>query len=497
MRSMSDPRPDSSPTGSPEVFLMEDHCDSYPFWRERSLRGGICVHLDAHLDLSDEGFPTEVMDAIRQTESADALRAFRSNPHLPWGGYHAGNYLYPALLDGTVSSIYWVIPPWLPRGRGLLEWTRGELQNWYQVTLDDYASLRLVDRRVEGTILGRPFTLCTIENLPRLDAPVLLDIDVDYFLDHDDSLFEAPDAILDALHQRLARPTATTVSYSVNGGYTPLEHRYVGEVLQAGAHQAARAAMRGDRLRAAGDTAGAVRAYEGLVEQGFKAAGHYKLSLAMEAAGRPDEARHHAIEAAATDEHYRPRAVDIAFLHFRRRDYRPTVEWLRRARDEDPLDAPLTLYIEGLAHLREGQHTAAIDCFERVLDEPALRPQERAYICTMLGRTLLREGRREDALTALRRAVADDPKSGLYHIHLAHGLRELRLLDEAARHYRKAITLAGGTLASLEAHRSLAAVYEASGQRLLADAELRRLQAKDVVGTFSMRAMLNRKGDPA
>lgn len=483
------------------VFLMEDHCDAYPEWRGLGAHDLPCVHLDAHLDLSDEAFPRAVLEALAAARTADEVRAYRTHPRLPWGGYHAGNYLYPAMHDGTVSHLYWVIPPWLPRRAHLLDWARRELQGWVQMTLDDYASLHTVGDRVEGRVLGRPFTLCTLEALPAFDGRVLLDVDVDYFLDHDDTLFAPVDEIVERVRSRLGVPIATTIAYSVNGGYTPLEHRYVGDLLvalaaqaKAGDAEAGRTMRRGDRLRIEGRFDDAIDAYTAAAEHGalFTAAARYKTALAHAAAGHADEARRAFAEAAGCDPHYRARAVDVAFLWFRRRDYANTLEWLQRARVESPEETPLTLYIEGHAHLRERALSRGVEAFEQLLADPSLRPADRAHISSVLSRARLRDGRAAAAVEAAREAVEHDPENGLYHLRLADGLRAASLVDEAARHYRKAISLCGHTVGSLDAHESLIALYEASGQHLLASSETRRLVKKDVVGTFAARAMLGR-----
>ncbi|MBM3461626.1 MAG: hypothetical protein FJX76_05950 [Armatimonadetes bacterium] len=487
---------------SAPVFVMEDHCDAYPAWKGLAFQEAVCVHLDAHLDLSDEGFPRETVEGILACKTADDLHRFRSNPRLPWGGFHAGNYLYPAVLDDTVRTLYWVVPPWLPQGRDLLAWTRDELQKWYDVTLDDYASLRTVDGRVEGRLLGRPFTLCTVDRLPTLGGPVLLDIDVDYFLDADDTIFEAPDRILEILQRKALVPESITVSYSVNGGYLPLEHRYVGDLVVAltrgeateDSLRAARRIIAADRLRARGASSEALAEYFAAMGAGyFLPSLHFKISRALLDEGRFDEATRHAGEAAALDAHYRPRALDVAFVHFRRKNHAATLEWLRRACDEDSLDAPLARYIEGLSHMRAGDYPSAIALWQGLVDEPTFRASEQAYLRVVLGRALYREGRSGEALTHLRKAAQMEPHNALYQQHLGDALGHEGLLDEAARHLRKAISLDDRRLSVLDAHRMLAEVYDAGGKRLMADAERRRLITKDVLGTASLESMVKRK----
>ncbi|NDD28415.1 MAG: hypothetical protein EB084_09150 [Proteobacteria bacterium] len=473
-------------TSGERSVIMEDHGDAYPAWRGGNVAGITCVHLDAHLDLSDEGLTPAHIEAMRQARTPESLRGLRADPHLPWGGYHGGNYLYPALLDGTVSSLVWVIPPWLPGQADLLTFTRVELQKWYQVTLADHASFHLIDGTVRGTVLGRPFTLCTIENLPRIEEPMLLDIDADYFLDHDDGLFTDVEVITETLSGLLDRAAMITVAYSVEGGYMPLEHRYVGDLVlrllsghDPSSALAARHLRRGDTARAERRFSDALAAYEAAArEPWLAAAARLKQSLVSSDLGRSDDARRLAAEAAAIDGRYAPRALDVAFLFLRRGDPARAVSHLSRAREENPLDASLTLYMEGVAHLLAQHFDDAALAFQRLLLSDALPPAECAQMSMMLSRALLRAGQAVEAVSAARRAVDTGPGIGAHHLQLAHALRATNRSEEAARHYRKAISLTDHAIASIEAHRALIALYQASGQTLLAQGEMRRLARK-------------------
>ena len=84
--------------------LFDDHYQALPTWREAGLDGLTCVHVDAHLDVSTDGFTERSLAGIAKARTREELAAFRGNPRLPWGGLHCGNYLYPALLDGTVTT---------------------------------------------------------------------------------------------------------------------------------------------------------------------------------------------------------------------------------------------------------------------------------------------------------------------------------------------------------------------------------------------------------
>jgi tetratricopeptide (TPR) repeat protein len=212
--------------------LFDDHFEAFLVWREAGLSGLTCVHVDAHLDVSADGFSEQALQGIAKAKSRDEVGAFRGNPKLPWGGFHCGNYLYPALLDGTVTTFVWVVPAGFAEG-SLVQNARQTLQNWLDMRIEDFRSLKTVKGRVEGQLLGRRLVICTSDNLPEFSpeeqANIALDIDVDYFVRiKDDRMWQSPHQLRRDLGD--LRPVALTVATSCEGGYTPLSHRWLGQV---------------------------------------------------------------------------------------------------------------------------------------------------------------------------------------------------------------------------------------------------------------------------
>lgn len=192
---------------------MEEHHQAYFAWRQAGVRQAWCWHVDAHLDLSRDG-----LDHWRDGQGP------LGNAYVPWGGLHCGNYLYPAIQEGLVGRLTWVIPPWLVQGP-LLSWARTHLEGWLDLRLEEWAGLREAEGVVRGTLLGIPFELGTDQTLPRPDGPVLLDLDLDYFVDEHGQLW--------GQELRSVDSPLTTVAYSVKGGYLPAGMRWLGERWQA------------------------------------------------------------------------------------------------------------------------------------------------------------------------------------------------------------------------------------------------------------------------
>lgn len=197
---------------------MEEHCEAYFAWKRAGIREAWCWHVDAHLDIGRDGLDEGTLAALAECDgySEAQQRGLCGDPFLPWGGLNCGNYLYAAIRQGIVGRLTWVIPPDLPVG-GLLSWARNHLNGWLDLEIAESVALKERQGYVAGTLLGIPFWVGPAEALPPPDEPVLLDIDLDYFLTTRGELWAESQAFPPACF--------TTVAYSVKGGYLPPEHR--------------------------------------------------------------------------------------------------------------------------------------------------------------------------------------------------------------------------------------------------------------------------------
>lgn len=194
---------------------MEDHSQAYFAWKRAGIRDAWCWHVDAHLDIGRDGLDPAALDRLQP--ALEPLPDLTGNPYVPWGGLNCGNYLYPAIRHGLVGRLTWVIPPDLPQGK-LLAWARTHLNGWLDLSVEESAGLRDAGGFIEGTLLGIPFQVGTAAALPIPQEPVLLDIDLDYYLNQQGEVWSQPPG-------PLPKSLFTTVAYSVLGGYTPTAER--------------------------------------------------------------------------------------------------------------------------------------------------------------------------------------------------------------------------------------------------------------------------------
>ncbi|MBI5873378.1 MAG: UPF0489 family protein [Candidatus Omnitrophica bacterium] len=205
-----------------EILNIEDHDQAYYAWKQRGLKGRTLVHIDAHMDFGR--IPDMDLEEIAKVEGRQEMEHLLSRQPA-WNPYskkkekmvHIGNYIYPAMRDGIVDKFYWVVPDpsWRTRrGRNRIK----RNINWNKDTI-----------------------VSSLESLKTIEEPVLLDIDVDFMLTpfiwkdqgQDRTPWIFPQELVKQLNDKKIVFDIATISYSVNGGYTPLRFKYLGDELKS------------------------------------------------------------------------------------------------------------------------------------------------------------------------------------------------------------------------------------------------------------------------
>lgn len=417
---------------------MEDHRQALFFWQELGIREATCIHVDAHLDTAEFDIPP--------LSTA------------PFAEIHCGNYLLHALKQGVVSQVVWVIPPHLCQGKLDVNWALTELVRWNFLKLMDVAALRQVGGRVEGQLEGKPLTFCTSERLPPITGPCLLDIDADYFLGPADEVWETPFQLQEYLGVREWR--AITVAYSVEGGYTPVQRRFLGDLtamLYRGEGELAVHYWR----QLSGELA-----WDEALPTWLQAA-----RLATQACGCGLDLGGAAWKKAAQlDPGYALDPFDLACQRWQRQDYAGARRWLEQV-DWVGVD-----YLRGLVANSEGRFGEAVKCWGRLLEKD-LTWEHQAHVRHLRGLTLARQARHAEAVEEFRLALQVRPRQAFLWRELARCQSQLGESAGAAKSFRKAIQLAPEELASAEARVELAQLYLELGQITLLQAECQRMRA--------------------
>lgn len=418
------------PSPSPEnVALMDDHFEALPFWLQKAgPRAGLSlIHVDAHLDVQECGLPPTLLHQF--LEGADP-HGLRGNLKLPWGGLHCGNFLYPALKSGLVEQLVWVVPQFLvPPDRSLLAWSRQELTRWIDLDLADYRSFTSpTAHRIEGSLWGRSFSICYSHDLPQFKGTVALDIDVDYFIRlTDDSLWQTPQE----LHQHLAglRVELLTIATSLEGGYTPVNLHHLGQ----------------DCLKA------------------------WDLPLDFPI-------------------HYQAQISDRIWREIHREQYPAAQELLDGLAPDDLAGCYLQAIVSSHHNPANGKRPE--DGLERLLSLPDISEAQRAQVLLMQAE-LCDRSQHHRAIALLRQALKLLPDRYDVRYTLAKRQRDAGHYAEAARTLRQTLQYSQDRVSGLEHLLELARTYSQLGQTALAQATHRQLQAKDVLGIYSMESILD------
>ncbi|HUP39582.1 MAG TPA: hypothetical protein VM115_05650 [Vicinamibacterales bacterium] len=377
------------------VHVFEVHDAALDVWRDAAVDDRILVHIDAHHDMW-------WLDDDRLTTAA--------------------NFLCPAITRGMFREIHWVVPD----GSFSTRTARRTLIRHVQSLLRQYPDgshiVSTDPASITATIQNRRLTICTLDTLPEMRDDVLLDIDVDYLViprvshnradTHCDRPWRWPADLLTRMERAGVRASLVTIAYSVEGCYTPLRWKYLGDELA----ERMRTSTRSDAVAGFERMRNAVSA---LAEGNVRAAEEDYLE-----AGR-------LLPASAAPEHH------LALLYLHRGDRDLAQRHFARARQID------ASYCTGFATLGphyfwQGRHAEARAEFAEAL---ILNPDDPHASIGMAWISAASRNWRS-AIGWYERSLAVCDESLDAHRGLGDAYMEVRDFDAAARHYERSLQLA-------------------------------------------------------
>jgi tetratricopeptide (TPR) repeat protein len=443
----------------PDVVVMENNSGAYLAWRQAEVYDRVLIHFDSHLDV--EWMDAVVLHRILNAPTPQALQDLERDPYdlhlIPDRPLDIKNFIYPAIKSGMVREMYWVI---LEDDLAALlhEYTQIVLASVKRLPLADLDSVQLDGGRIRMQLYGMPLTICRLADLPAIDEPVLLDVDMDYF----DSPYLTtrlalpklwPGDVVEALKAKGLRTDLVTVAYSNREGYLDLAYRYLGDELvtllrdppraQASSHQVFAHHRASDRLRAAGQLQEAVaELQQGLRIDPGRASLHYNLSLLYDALGRAPEAAQARQRAMELDAAYAQSALYLADWFFQKRLHAEAIPLYRELVQRQPRSLYLRFRLAE-ANLATRQVANAI---AHLAVAAELAPHL-ADVHRLLGDAHAMHGDVQAAIDAYRRAIALDPGLDVAYYGLGNGFVRQREAVQALGAYRQALAL-NPTLAS-------------------------------------------------
>lgn len=232
------------------IRLIEDHHEAYYLWQGEGFKNKTLVHLDAHIDFGfhDVKPPQQIFKEARTKTDLkiglERLILFKKFQFSEKELTNIGNYIYPAIRDGVVNKFYWVIPGSGSEFRKSIKTLKGILGGF--IRMDPYKNTKIETGRysINATIYNIPFCVVTLDSLPEIKEDVLLDIDVDFLTTPSLKLANptsqigerepwiSPPTLLNVIKDKIRPHVFTTVSYSVNGGFTPMKYKFLGDEIR-------------------------------------------------------------------------------------------------------------------------------------------------------------------------------------------------------------------------------------------------------------------------
>ncbi|MCX5680260.1 MAG: tetratricopeptide repeat protein [Candidatus Omnitrophica bacterium] len=371
-----------------KIFMMEDHDRAYGVWKERGVRAGTLVHVDAHIDFG--WIPEMDFDEIGSPDADPRGPGGEGpllNPFLKTRKkmVNIGNYICPAMREGLVGKFYWVVPDETWRSRRGVKYIVEHLQRLLAIKRYASGKFEIHPNCIRTSVFDKEVIACSLGSLERIEGPVLLDIDVDFmitrFIWDDLDPARTPWIFPEGLYERLAPKIndieALTISYSVEGGFTPLRFKYLGDELRMlyGEDPVAekRKVMKCKRDALLQERNGkypeAVALYEDALKMDDRDASiYFNLSLCYQSPTMADMKKAGSFyrEAVRLDKTYSTRFNNYGILYLQRGEFRKAEEYFRRLLKIDDTRAAA---LGGLGHiaLHRKKYAEALSLFEDCL----------------------------------------------------------------------------------------------------------------------------------
>jgi tetratricopeptide (TPR) repeat protein len=407
--------PRSAQPGPSAIHIMENHDAALAYWRAAG-RDRILVHVDPHHD------------------------AWFTGDNVP---VNAANFVGYALRERLIREWYWVVPDdsfSSAQNRALLLAAMRKLIGSYPERGAPIQAVRSAKSEVarnnvlRTSLLGVPLTVCTLDAIPSVDENVLLDLDVDFMTTPRVNYSRGNDAhpalpwcwpgeLLERIAKKNLRWDVATIALSVEGGFTPLEWKYLGEELSF-------------RIEANADAAGRLHGYELMRRAASEGRSQEEaLKLYCEATSRLSDS---AAPLWHRAQFLLDQSLDVTLEEALAPRREAEARELRaQAIALDP-SYGTPYHTDGLWHYAAGRSLVAQHAFHCAL---ALDPQD-AVSLVGLARLAMRRKRWAEAEKLLRRAIESDANLLDAHRALGKTLSQQRRYREAAAAYEVSLRLA-------------------------------------------------------
>jgi tetratricopeptide (TPR) repeat protein len=214
-----------------DVALLEEHNEALARWAEMGIRNATVINIDAHDDT--RWIREDKIEELRRlyiNKEWDAIRENRRSGDKRLSA--VGNFLYASAKLGIVSEVYWIIPFGHFSGPPSEKRLRVFLKS-FSFEDKEIKTFHLDRGCFRGDFNGIPLAVCGIESLPDIDNSVILSLDMDFFApfvyDYGVSRLHGLRMLFEALFKKKYMISDAVISFSIDGGYTRVLHRWISD----------------------------------------------------------------------------------------------------------------------------------------------------------------------------------------------------------------------------------------------------------------------------
>ncbi|MCM2265739.1 MAG: hypothetical protein NDI73_11175 [Desulfuromonadales bacterium] len=236
----------AAPPAGPAVFMErgitlirgETLADALPVWRRFAAQKPALLLLSndpALLPPPNELLPRTA--TLMASGTDEALRA-AGNPQQPAPLFLPVMSVDLALRQGWLRELIWAFPLPDPAQEVKLDKLREQMSNNRLIDAEEAASLQLDGKVFSGRLRGMPFRAAGLPDLPKLDGPLIVHIDLSYLQKLYKNEIATPviplaGSVLQQLKERRLPVLAVTFSYNHADGNIPMNVRFLGDFISA------------------------------------------------------------------------------------------------------------------------------------------------------------------------------------------------------------------------------------------------------------------------
>lgn len=219
-----------------EPVIVELPGEAVPTWRQSRAAKPTLLLLSADPFLRP--MPEVLETEIRQLVDSGSAKSWqqKATPQVADPLLMPQMTVTAALKAGLFSELVWVIPTAEPLEKLSVETFAKQLSDYGAISPEEATAITFIDGVFSGTVYGTPFRAAPLAQLPALDGPLVMHIDVSYFQplykgEIKTPLFPLIHDTLATLREKQLKVETVTLSRSNLDGRLPLEVRFVGDAV--------------------------------------------------------------------------------------------------------------------------------------------------------------------------------------------------------------------------------------------------------------------------